>query len=49
MASLACLVGEYIGGAEVKVNPGWHHTTDEELGMPWMVALVGVPLIALKM
>lgn len=25
-----------------------HHTTEDELGMPWMVALVGVPLMALK-
>lgn len=25
------------------------HTTEDELGMPWMVALLGVPLIALKM
>lgn len=26
-----------------------HYTTEEELGMPWMMVLVGVPLMALKM
>ena len=36
-------------GAEFKADPGKHHTTEEELGMPWMMALVGVPLMALKM
>lgn len=39
---------ESIVGAEFKANTRQHHTTEEELGMPWMVALVGVPLMALK-
>lgn len=32
-----------------KDNPAMLHTTEEELGMPWMMVLVGVPLMALKM
>lgn len=33
-------------GFDTQVQP---HTTEEELGMPWMMVLVGVPLMALKM
>lgn len=36
-------------GAEVSADPGRHHATEDELGMPWMIVLVGVPLMALKM
>lgn len=35
--------------AEFRADPGRHHATEDELGMPWMIALVGVPLMALKM
>lgn len=37
------------GGICALVESVKYYTTEEELGMPWMMVLVGVPLMALKM
>lgn len=48
-------MGKFQHRAHVKSYAGPHsvqavaHTTEEELGRPWMLVPVGVPLIALKM
>lgn len=36
-------------GLCAQVKPVVRYTTEEELGMPWMIVVVGVPLMALKM
>lgn len=42
----ACQISRPLGSWHTQAT---NHTTEEELGIPWMIALVGVPLIALKM
>lgn len=36
-------------GLCAQVKPVVRYTTEEELGMPWTIVVVGVPLMALKM